>query len=196
MKVAEWQKKFPMQITLSRMFLMPFIVACLYPDQLIWNVTAAVLFILASITDYFDGYYARKWNAVSNEGKFMDPIADKVLVTGVLVMLLAMHRIDVFMVILILVRDTYIGGIRSVAAADQIIIAAKPAGKWKTALQMSAIPAVMVDNFQEWITNPVWAEYSRWIGKIGYGVLWISVILSITSGIEYYLGYQKEKRKS
>lgn len=190
MQVAEWQKKLPMQITMSRVLLMPIIVAAMIPNTLPWNIAAAILFILASVTDYFDGYYARKWNVVSNEGKFMDPIADKILVTGILIMLLATHKIDVYMVILILVRDTYIGGIRSVAAADQIIIAAKPAGKWKTALQMGAIPAVMINSFEPWISY----SWSPWIGKIGYGVLWVSVILSISSGIEYYLGYQKEKR--
>lgn len=191
MQVAEWQKKLPMQITLTRIWLMPIIVAAMIPNTLPWNFLAAVLFGLASATDYFDGHYARKWNVVSNEGKFMDPIADKILVTGILVMLLALQKIDAYMVILILVRDTYIGGIRSVAAADQIIIAAKPAGKWKTALQMSAIPAVIIGSLEPWL-NYTWTGY---LGKIGYVVLWMSVILSISSGIEYYLGYQKEKRK-
>jgi len=100
--------------------------------------------MLASVTDYFDGYFARKYQAVSNFGKFMDPIADKILVTSVLTMLLAMGKIDAWMVIIILARDNFIGGIRSVAAADQIVIDAKPAGKWKTAMQMVAIPIVIV----------------------------------------------------
>lgn len=189
-EITEWQKKLPMQITLTRIFLMPFIVALMIPNEFLWNVFAAFLFIIASITDYFDGHLARKWNVVSNEGKFMDPIADKILVTGVLVMLLALHKIDFVMVILILVRDTYIGGIRSVAATEQIIIAAKSAGKWKTALQMGAIPVVMIGSFEPWLSY----TWTPWIGKIGYGILWISVILSISSGIEYYLGYQKEKK--
>lgn len=185
MTVTDFQKKLPMRITLSRIFAVPIIVAMMWPNNLSWNITAAIFFILASTTDYFDGYYARKYNAVSNFGKFMDPIADKILVTSVLAMLLTQGKIDVWMVIIILARDNFISGIRSVAAADQIIIAAKPAGKWKTAMQMIAIPIVIIGNL-----DPLWPYFD----KLGYGALWISVILSITSGIEYYLGYLKNRK--
>lgn len=173
-----------MWITMSRIFMVPIIVAFLYPNQIILNIFAAVLFIFASITDYYDGYFARKYQATSNMGKFMDPIADKILVTSILVMLVPSDRIDPLMVIIILARDTFIGGIRSVAAADQIIIDAKPTGKWKTALQMIAIPAVMIDQ----------KVYGIPFEKIGYWVLWISVILSVTSGFQYYWGYLKSKK--
>lgn len=185
MTATEFQKNLPMRITLSRIFAVPVIVAMMWPNEFRWNVAAAIFFMLASLTDYYDGYYARKYNAVSNFGKFMDPIADKILVTSVLTMLLSQGKIDVGMVIIILARDNFIGGIRSVAAADQIIIAAKPAGKWKTAMQMVAIPIVIIGNM---------APYLPYLDKIGYGVLWVSVILSITSGIEYYWGYLKSRK--
>jgi CDP-diacylglycerol--glycerol-3-phosphate 3-phosphatidyltransferase len=174
-----------MWITMSRIFIVPILIALLYPNTFWWNVSAAVVFMIASITDYYDGHFARKYNAISNFGKFMDPIADKILVTSILIMLIHMDRVDVFMVIIILARDTFISGIRSVAAADQIIIDAKPAGKWKTALQMVAIPAVMIDE--------------TWHGvnfvKIGYWALWVSVILSVTSGFQYYWGYLQSRRQ-
>lgn len=173
-----------MWITMSRIFTVPIIVAFLYPNELIYNTIAAVLFIVSSITDYYDGYFARKFNATSNMGKFMDPIADKILVTSILVMLVPSDRIDPLMVIIILARDTFISGIRSVAAADGIIIDAKPTGKWKTALQMIAIPAVMIDQ----------TAYGIPFEKIGYWVLWIAVVLSVTSGCQYYWGYLKSKR--
>ena len=90
------------------------------------------------------------------------------------------------MVIVILTRDTLIGGLRQVAAADQIIIAAQAQGKWKTALQMVAIPAVIIGE--------------RWAGiafdKIGYWVLWVSTILSVTSALQYVVGYFKARTKS
>lgn len=172
---------------MSRIFMVPLIVAAMWPNTLTWNIVAAVLFMAASSTDYFDGYYARKYKAVSNFGKFMDPIADKILVTSVLAMLLALGKIDAWMVIIILARDNFIGGIRSVAAADQIIIDAKPAGKWKTAMQMIAIPIVIIGNME---------PYLPYLDKIGYGVLWVSVILSITSGIEYYLGFLKNRKSA
>lgn len=179
-----WQKKLPTWITISRIIATPFILGLLWPNHITLNVLAALLFILASITDYYDGYFARKYNATSNWGKFMDPIADKILVTSVLVMLIPFGKIDALMVIILLARDTWIGGIRSVAAADQIIIDAKPAGKWKTALQMIAIPAVMID--EKLLGIP--------FDKVGYWVLWISVVLSVVSGIQYSMGYLKSRR--
>ena len=173
-----------MWITLSRILLVPVIVALMWQNDLAGNVAAAVFFLVASISDYYDGYFARKFNAVSTMGKFMDPIADKILVTSILVMLVPTDRIEPLMVIIILARDNFIGGLRSVAAADQIIIDAKPAGKWKTALQMVAIPAVIID--QRFLGIP--------FEKIGYWVLWGSVILSVTSGVQYYLGYLKARQ--
>lgn len=181
--VKTWQKKLPMQITLARIFAVPAIVALLAPQELHYNLAAALLFIIASISDYFDGYFARKYNAVSNMGKFMDPIADKILVTSILVMLIPLDRIDPYMVIVILTRDTLISGLRQVAAADQIIIAAQAQGKWKTALQMVAIPAVIIG--EKWAHVP--------FDKVGYWVLWVSTILSVTSGAQYVISYFKTR---
>jgi len=177
-----WQKKLPMQITMSRVYILPLIIGLMWPNQFLWNCLAAGLFVIASITDYYDGHFARKYGAVSNMGKFMDPIADKILVTSVLVMLLSQAKIDVVMVIIILMRDTFIGGIRSVAAADQIIIDAKATGKWKTALQMIAIPLIMINEIPQ-LPLP--------IGKIGWGALWITVFLSVLSGWDYFKSYKK-----
>lgn len=173
-----------MRLTWARIAIVPVVVALLFPEQLATNVSAALLFIAASITDYYDGYFARKYQASSNLGKFMDPIADKILVTSVLVMLTYMERIDPVMVIVILARDQFISGIRTVAAADGLIIDAKPVGKWKTALQMVAIPAVMIGEPVKGLP----------FDKIGYWVLWISVILSVTSGIQYYWAYLKSQQ--
>ena len=181
-----WKKQLPMWITSFRMFIVPLIVWTLSPQTLAWNIVSAVLFIIASISDYFDGYYARKFNAVSNMGKFMDPIADKILVTSILVMLIPLDKIDPYMVIVILARDTLISGLRQVAAADQIIIAAQASGKWKTALQMVAIPAVIIGE----------KSWGIPFDKIGYWVLWVSTILSVTSGIQYVVGYLKALKTS
>lgn len=185
MTVTGWQKKLPMQFTMARIYAVPLIILAMYPNNLKWNIVSAILFTLASVTDYYDGYFARKYQAVSNMGKFMDPIADKILVTGVLIMLLYQSKVDPWMVLLILSRDTFIGGIRAVAAADQIIIDARPTGKWKTALQMVGIPALIIGEVEGNLL---------YVDKIGYALLWISVILSITSGVQYYLGYLKSRK--
>jgi CDP-diacylglycerol--glycerol-3-phosphate 3-phosphatidyltransferase len=156
------------------------------PNSFWWNVAAALLFMLASITDYYDGYFARKFQAVSNMGKFMDPVADKILVSSILVMMAYYQKIDPWMVVVILGRDNFIGGVRAVAAADGVVIAAKSAGKWKTALQMGAIPGLLIGEIP---------GYLPYLDKIAYGVLWISVLLSISSGVEYYLAYVEGRQE-
>lgn len=188
--MATWKKNFPMQLTLSRITMTVPAVLCLIPNTLLWNFVASAIFIVAAITDYYDGYYARKFQAVSTMGKFMDPIADKILVTSLLTMLIVPGKVDPYLVILLTVRDTFIGGIRAVAAADGIIIAAKSAGKWKTALQMGAIPAVILG------TLPGVPELDPWVGRVGYGLLWVSAVLSVISGVDYYRAYLAGRKGS
>lgn len=178
-----WQKNLPMWLTMGRIFSVPLVVGFMAPQTFVYNLIAAAIFTIASITDYYDGYFARKYNAVSNMGKFMDPIADKILVSSVLILLVTKNLVDPYMVILIIARDTYISGIRSVAAADNIIISAKPTGKWKTGVQMVAIPALMIGD--------LWGIP---VAKIAYFSLWVAVLLSVFSGAEYYLAYLKAKK--
>jgi CDP-diacylglycerol--glycerol-3-phosphate 3-phosphatidyltransferase len=178
----DWRKQLPMWITLSRMALALPILGLMSFEGVALKWWACVLFGIASITDYYDGYFARKYDASTNLGKFMDPVADKILVSAILVMLVVHKSIDPFMVVFIITRDTLIGGLRSVAAADQIVIAAKPAGKWKTALQMSAIPFLILGP-EVWTSAPL----HQW----AYGALWVSTVLSLTSGWEYFVGYKE-----
>lgn len=164
----------------------PLFVVFLSLHEPMWSTISAVLFMLASVTDYFDGYYARKFDAISNMGKFMDPIADKILVASVLIMLIPSHKVGPILVLILLARDILIGGIRSVAAADQVVIDAKAAGKWKTGLQMLSIPAILIspDVFR---TEKVY--------QVGIVLLWSSVILSMISGYQYIRVYL-DTRKS
>lgn len=182
-----WKKKLPMQLTILRMILVLPILFCLMTSHAELHFIAALIFIFAGITDYYDGYFARKYNAVTSMGKFMDPIADKILVTSVLTLLIPVGKIDPYMVILISARDTFVGGIRAVAATDNLIIDAKPTGKWKAALQMGAIPALMIGDY---ISLP---QFS--VEKIAYFVLWICVALSLKSGLDYYLSYKASRKK-
>jgi CDP-diacylglycerol--glycerol-3-phosphate 3-phosphatidyltransferase len=176
--ISQW----PMIATYSRIAFAPFMFIVLIDWK--WSgIVAAVLFALASITDWLDGYLARRLNATSNMGKLMDPIADKILVTIALIILLDMQRIDPFMVVLLLCRDTYIGGLRSVAATNQVIIDAKPFGKWKTALQMTAIPCIFI--FDPIFNLPIY--------DIGYGLLWVSVLLSVLSAFQYAWEYYSKR---
>lgn len=179
-----WKKKLPMMLTWARMAVCPFFIPLLSLKDPIWGWVASGLFIAASITDWFDGHLARKYNVISNLGKFMDPIADKILVATVLILLLPTGRIDAVVVILILARDILIGGIRSVAAADNVIIDAKATGKWKTALQMVAIPALLIHTP---LMGFPFAESGR-------ALLWVSSLLSLFSGYQYIQLYNQSRK--
>lgn len=178
-----WKQNLPMILTYARAATAPLVLGVLMSGWKWAGWTAAVLFVLASLTDWFDGMLARKYNVESTMGRLMDPIADKILVLGAIVMLLAMGRVDPVMVFLFLARDIFIGGIRAVAAADNLVIAAKPFGKWKTAFQMTAIPLLL-------IYEPI---FGLPLADIGYYGLWVSVGLSLISGAEYTLGYYRSR---
>lgn len=202
----------PIALTLSRIAVTPIILALLIPNRLSLNILAALLFMAASITDYFDGYYARKLNLVSNLGKFLDPIADKILVSALLIYLVSKGTIDPWMVILFVTRDTLVGGIRSIAAAENLIIDAKATGKWKAALQMIALPLVMLGPIPWDVHNRISLEVLDRVNAfggpqvnaenlllfpnqfIGWSLLWLSVILSLKSGYDYFKGYLDSKK--
>lgn len=177
--VPAWKRKLPMWLTLSRMAVCPPLVVLLMMEGALWGWISAAIFVVASMTDWFDGYLARKYDAVSNMGKFMDPIADKILVATVLIMLIPSGRVGPILVLLLLTRDILIGGVRSVAAADRVIIDAKAAGKWKTGLQMVSIPAILIQ-------TPLWGIP---LVEAGTVLLWMSVILSLISGYQYMALY-------
>lgn len=173
-----------MWLTYFRMILVPFVIGLLFIPSPWAGWLSAICFIIASVTDWLDGYWARKYQSESSMGQLMDPIADKVLVSSTLIMLLYLQRIDPILVILLLARDTFIGGLRSMAASQQIIIAARPLGKWKTGIQMSAIPCLLI--YQPVLFLPV--------AQIGYYGLWFSTALSLFSAIEYAWGYYRHQK--
>ena len=171
----------PMTLTFSRIVMAPVLLVIMMTNWFWAGWVSSVLFILLSLTDWLDGLFARKLNAQSVMGQLMDPIADKILVLAAIVMLLAMGRVDPFMVFLFLGRDIFIGGIRAVAAAKNQIIAAKPFGKWKTVFQMIAIPCLLIN-------EPI---FGLPIPQLAYYLLWLSVVLSIISGVEYTRAYYR-----
>ena len=134
---------------------------------------AALIFVIASITDFFDGYIARNFNAVSKLGEILDPLADKMLVLGAFLGLLFLHRANPWAVYLILVREFFITGLRVVMAAEGISVKASFAGKVKTVSQMGAIGFLLMN----------------W--PCGGCFLWIAVILTIYSGLDYLKVYVK-----
>ncbi|MCM2282819.1 MAG: CDP-diacylglycerol--glycerol-3-phosphate 3-phosphatidyltransferase [Bdellovibrionaceae bacterium] len=181
--IAPWKKKLPMWLTWSRIAICPILAALLMIGTPVPRMIAAVLFVLASVTDWFDGSLARRYGAESNLGRFMDPIADKLLVATALILLVPSGHAHPLMVLLLLARDIFIGGIRSVAAADGVVIAAKAAGKWKTGMQMVGIPAILIDG------DLVGESVGVSLLQLGQTLLWVSVFLSLISGIQYFRLY-------
>jgi CDP-diacylglycerol---glycerol-3-phosphate 3-phosphatidyltransferase len=137
----------------------------------------ALLFILAASTDWLDGYYARKYNLVTNFGKFLDPLADKLLMTAALIALVELSFLPAWIAILIISREFAVTGIRLVAAVDGQVIAASNLGKWKTVFQIIAVSALMLHNLPFEI--------------IGFPfdmiTVWIATILTIVSGWDYFM---------
>ena len=131
----------PNKLTIIRVCLIPFFVAALLFDHgnnYTMRIVANVLFIVASLTDLFDGKIARKYNLVTNFGKFMDPLADKLLVCSALICLIELGQLPAWVVIIIISREFIISGFRLVAADNGVVIAASYWGKFKTTFQMAA----------------------------------------------------------
>ena len=165
----------PNKLTLFRVILIPFFVFFLLAPYFegYGNYIAVAVFIVASITDFLDGKIARKYNLVTNFGKFMDPLADKLLVSSALICLVALNKIPAWVVILIIAREFIISGFRLVAADNGVVIAASYWGKFKTAFQMVTVIVLILN-----IPGEVFAV-------IGTVLIYISLVLTVISLIDY-----------
>ena len=162
----------PNKLTILRIVMIPVFIAILMNGH--YFLSAAV-FIVASLTDALDGHLARKHNLITNFGKIMDPLADKLLVTAALLCLVELGDLAGWMAFLILAREFTITGLRAVAASDGIVIAAGKSGKWKTTFQMLAIIAYLFQN----------QPFAAWGIPAAPILMWIAVVLTIYSGAEY-----------
>lgn len=171
----------PNKITLSRVLAVPIIVVLLYFEGKTTCLLATVIFIIASVSDLLDGHIARRSNMVTSFGKFLDPLADKVLISSVLVMLVALDRTAAWIAIVIICRELVITGLRAIAADEGVVIAADKYGKWKTVLQMAAlIPLIL---------------HYRWFGlnpqPLGQFLLYMATALTVFSGAKYLYGFHR-----
>ncbi len=165
----------PNKLTILRVLMIPFFLyfILLSPIYDNYNYIAIVIFLGASFTDFLDGYIARRDNLVTNFGKFMDPLADKLLVCSALVSLVALERLNVIVVIIIISREFIITGFRTVASDAGVVIAASKYGKMKTISQMIMIPYVML-NLQGDVFN-----------LIQINLVLIATAFTIYSGFDY-----------
>ena len=179
----------PNKLTVVRIALIPVFVALLMIDSVPHNyILAAVVFIAASLTDLFDGKIARKRGLVTDFGKLMDPLADKMLVTAAIVVFIKLGLTGPVEVIIILSRDLLITSMRLVAASSGAVLAAGMFGKIKTASQMTAIITVMVIKEVEYLgVIPFITDNANIICNI---LMWIVAILTLASGIDYVVKYK------
>ena len=163
------------KLTILRIFMVPVFMVFLLHQIPGGDYIAAFVFILAAITDSLDGYIARSRNQITNFGKFMDPLADKLLVSAALISLASMGEISAWVVVIIIAREFTISVLRAVAAAEGLVIAASVWGKLKTISQIVAISLILLNNFPfRYINIPMDTI-----------VLWIAVILTVISGVDY-----------
>lgn len=175
----------PNKLTMFRMILIPFFVFFLLADiglGAIAPVIALVIFIVASLTDLLDGKIARKYNLVTNFGKFMDPLADKLLVCSALICLVELEKAASWIVIVIIAREFIISGFRLIAAEHQIVIAASMWGKFKTTFQMAAIILLILSCAWTLTIGTVNVIYI-----LGQVVLYVALVLTIISLIDYLM---------
>ncbi len=175
----QWQ--LPNLLTYGRMVAVPFVAACLFaPDEFAMRWLALAVFVIAGITDFFDGYLARVWQQQSSLGRMLDPIADKLLVAASLLMLVADKSItgySIWAAIVILCREILVSGLREFLAELRVSVPVSTVAKWKTTLQLVAIGFL--------IAGPAGETLIPGTVDIGLVLLWVAAVLTLYTGWDY-----------
>lgn len=191
----------PNKITVGRIFLVPIFMIVLYLPFEYANLIGVIIFIIASLTDSLDGHIARSRGLVTNFGKFLDPIADKLLVAAALIALVGMNKIPSWFVTVVIAREFIVTGIRLLANGEGRVIAASVWGKLKTITQMIAIPLVLLDvtpalasdksdvfmvsKLKDLFLNFGSSPFINTIGILATVMIIVSVIITVFSGVDY-----------
>jgi CDP-diacylglycerol---glycerol-3-phosphate 3-phosphatidyltransferase len=174
----------PNTLTLSRIFLTPLLVVILLTRIDGKEIYGALIFVVAALTDYFDGYFARKRNQVTALGKLLDPIADKLLVSSAFISLVELRLAPAWMVVIIVGREFAVSGIRSIAASLGHIMPANWFGKTKMVVQIFTILVLIIaDTYKEH-----WLLFGRFL-------LWTTMVVSLISAVSYLITFMKLRRQ-
>lgn len=171
----------PNTITLMRIGVVPFLFILLSNPGEFWSLVIAGLFVVASITDFFDGYIARKYHMITTMGKFLDPIADKIIVNTAMILMIPIGRIPAWIVAITIIRDLIVDVIRSIASSEGIYMQASILGKQKTVTQIIAVTALMIH-------YSIFGINAHIVGTV---VLYVALFLTIYSGIDYFIKLYK-----
>tara|TARA_B100000989_G_scaffold232502_1_gene179292 strand:+ start:119 stop:679 length:561 start_codon:yes stop_codon:yes gene_type:complete len=173
-------KRIPNYLTIFRVLCIPVIILNIIPQSFFFNWVAVILYIVACISDFLDGYLARKLKVESKLGKFLDPIADKILIISVIFILVAIGKINGFFVypaLIIIIREVLVSGLREFFAKSEISINVSKIAKWKTLIQMFALGFLIIGNDFTLLPNTIL------VGEIG---LLIASLITIYTGYEYF----------
>jgi cardiolipin synthase len=167
----------PNLLTLSRIAAIPLVIACFWLDRGWAQWLSMILFVIAAVTDWFDGYFARRYHQISRLGRFLDPIADKLLVAAALVMLVdsgTLRGLNVLAALIILAREILVSGLREFLAELRVGLPVSQLAKWKTGAQMVAIAALLVGD----AASPL-------VTQIGIVLIWVAAALTLITGYDY-----------
>ena len=181
----------PNILTLLRIAAIPLLVMILFSPTRDAGFWAAALFAVASITDWLDGYLARRMGIETVFGKFLDPIADKLIVMAALIMLLPHNRVPAWMVLVILGREIIITGLRGVASTEGIVIPASNLGKFKTIFQLVAILGLLLHYDYQWFFSIDHPLLTVNMHRFGMFYLWIATVITIWSGVDYMAKFSR-----
>lgn len=179
----------PNILTLLRIAAIPVIVTLLLSPTRDAGFWAAAVFSAASVTDWLDGYLARRMGIVTVFGKFLDPIADKLIVMAALIMIIPYDRAPAWMVLVILGREIIITGLRGIASSEGIVISASDLGKFKTIFQIVAIIGLLLHYDYPWffsVNHPLLLVNMHHVGMF---YLWIAFVITVWSGVDYLVKF-------
>ncbi len=179
-------RNLPNLLTGIRILAIPVLVVFLFFPGQVASFLGGLVFAVAGATDFFDGFFARRHQLTSKFGKFMDPLADKLLVTAALIMLIPLDRVPAWMAFIIIGRELAVTGLRGVAAADGIILAPDRWGKTKTFLQMVAITCLILHYPYQTV------DFQR----LGIALLWVAMIVTVASGVGYFMAFFRQTPES
>jgi len=174
----------PTQLTVGRICLVPLVVAFLISNESTHALVAAILFLGAALTDWLDGLIARRLGQVTTLGKLLDPVADKVLVSAALISLVQVGTVEAWMVVVVVAREFAVTGLRSVSAAQGLVIEASDLAKYKTFAQYVAVTLLILE-------RSVPAGYDAEFVYLSRGVLWAALTLTVFSGIDYFVRFYR-----
>jgi CDP-diacylglycerol--glycerol-3-phosphate 3-phosphatidyltransferase len=170
----------PNSLSIFRVLMVPVLMVFLLVDVTAGDVIALAIFLVAALSDWLDGYIARKRHQTTVTGAFIDPLADKLLVTSALVSLVALDDLSAWIAMVVIARELAVTGLRMVAAAKGVVISASKWGKVKTLSQMLAIAALIVE--PRWLKP----EWTLWGQKVTWYLVMVMLLLTVVSGVDYF----------